>query len=93
MPEKPKPNIDVFIDFHPKNYSFSYEKKGVVVVIPFSIVLRLQRNFSQNYSSSNTLEFFEVKTVGYERYDTYVYCNQKSEIYIQWLHSYKRLKS
>ena len=58
-------------------------------MIPFSIVLRLQINFLQNYSSSTVLEFFGVKTVGYERYATYVYRPRKSDTYIQWLHSYK----
>ena len=62
-------------------------------MIPYTIVLRLQKIFLQIYSSSTTLELFGVKTISYERYGTYVYFDKKSDIYIQWLQSYKRLKN
>ena len=46
-----------------------------------SIVLRLQRNLLLNDSSSTALEFLQVITVGYRRYDTHIYC-QKNHTYI-----------
>ena len=60
---------------------FTHDILEAVILGEDSIVLRLQRNLLLNDSSSTALEFLQVITVGYRRYDTHIYCQQKLNIY------------